>query len=292
MTVKWKGIILSGGTGTRLHPLTYSISKQILPIYDKPMIYYPLSVLMLAGIRDILLITTPHDLNSFQKLLGDGSSFGVNLEYKTQMRPEGLPQAFIIAEEFIAEDNVCMILGDNIFYGEGFNSLLKQAQTIVEGGTVFGYKVNQPEHYGVIEFDDSNKVISIEEKPIKPKSNIAITGLYFFDHQAPEYSNQLQPSGRGELEITDLIKTYIEKDQLSVQNFGRGFTWLDTGTHDNLMEAAQFVQIMERRQGIKIACIEEIAFNNNWINEEKLEKNANKMINSDYGRYLMSLIEN
>lgn len=288
--MKWKGIILAGGTGTRLHPLTYSISKQILPIYDKPMIYYPLSVLMLAGIRDILIVTTPHDLNSFQKLLGDGSSFGVNIEYKEQVNPDGLPQAFIIAEDFIGEDNVCMILGDNVFYGEGFNDLLSQASLVKDGATIFGYKVNHPEHYGVIEFDDSNKVMSIEEKPNEPKSNIAITGLYFFDHHAAEYSKQLKPSSRGEIEITDLIKTYIEKNQLFVQNFGRGFTWLDTGTHDNLMEAAQFVQIMERRQGIKIACLEEIAFKNNWIDKDSIEKSAKRMMNSEYGKYLESLI--
>ncbi|MBT5541509.1 MAG: glucose-1-phosphate thymidylyltransferase RfbA [Gammaproteobacteria bacterium] len=287
--MKWKGIILAGGTGTRLHPLTYSVSKQILPIYDKPMIYYPLSVLMLAGIRDILIVTTPHDLNSFQKLLGDGSSFGVNIEYKEQSNPDGLPQAFIIAEEFIGEDNVCMILGDNVFYGEGFNNLLSQASLVKDGATIFGYKVNHPEHYGVIEFDDSNKVMSIEEKPLEPKSNIAITGLYFFDRHAAEYSKQLMPSSRGEIEITDLIKTYMEKDQLFVQNFGRGFTWLDTGTHDNLMEAAQFVQIMERRQGIKIACLEEIAYNHNWIDKGSLEKSAKRMMNSEYGKYLESL---
>ncbi|MDC0186058.1 glucose-1-phosphate thymidylyltransferase RfbA [Gammaproteobacteria bacterium] len=288
--MKWKGIILAGGTGTRLHPLTYSISKQILPIYDKPMIYYPLSVLMLAGIRDILIVTTPHDLNSFQKLLGDGTSFGVNIEYKEQVNPDGLPQAFIIAEDFIGEDNVCMILGDNVFYGEGFKDLLGQASLVGDGATIFGYKVNHPEHYGVIEFDDSNKVMSIEEKPHEPKSNIAITGLYFFDHHAAEYSKQLKPSSRGEIEITDLIKTYIEKDQLFVQNFGRGFTWLDTGTHDNLMEAAQFVQIIERRQGIKIACLEEIAFKNDWIDKDSLEKSAKRMMNSEYGKYLESLI--
>ena len=290
MTKKWKGIILAGGTGTRLHPLTYSISKQILPIYDKPMIYYPMSVLMLAGIRDILIITTPHDLDSFQNLLGNGSSFGVNLSYAEQLNPEGLPQAFIIAENFIGNDNVCMILGDNIFYGEGFNNILAQALLVERGATIFGYKVNHPEHYGVIEFDKSKKVLSIEEKPIKPKSNVAITGIYFFDHHAPEYSKDLKPSSRGELEITDLIKIYMQKNQLFVKNFGRGFTWLDTGTHDNLMEAAQFVQIIERRQGIKIACLEEIALKNNWITKSKLIESADKMKKSDYGKYLNTLI--
>ena len=290
MKKKWKGIILAGGTGTRLHPLTYSISKQILPIYDKPMIYYPLSALMLAGIQDILIITTPHDLGSFKKLLGDGSSFGVNLSFAEQANPEGLPQAFIIAEDFIGKENICMILGDNIFYGEGFKHLLNQAQNIDNGATIFGYKVNHPENYGVIQFNESNKVMSIEEKPSQPKSNTAITGIYFFDHHVSRYSKELKPSKRGELEITDLIKHYMSKDQLYVQNFGRGFTWLDTGTHDNLMEAAQFVQIMERRQGIKIACVEEIALKNNWINRDKLLETARKMKNSEYGKYLNSLV--
>ena len=287
----WKGIILAGGTGTRLHPLTYSISKQILPVYDKPMIYYPLSVLMLAGIKDILIITTPHDLDSFEKLLGDGNSFGVNISYAIQDKPEGLPQAFIIAEEFIGEDNVCMILGDNIFYGEGFKEILYHAKSVERGATVFGYQVKHPEHYGVIQFSDQKKVISIEEKPAQPKSDTAITGIYFFDKFAPEYSKNLRPSNRGELEITDLIKVYLDKDELFVENFGRGFTWLDTGTHDNLMEAAQFVQIIERRQGIKIACIEEIALKNGWIEKDQILRTSEKMKNSEYSKYLVSLID-
>jgi glucose-1-phosphate thymidylyltransferase len=286
-----KGIILAGGSGTRLYPLTMVTSKQLLPVYDKPMIYYPLSILMLAGIRDILIISTPVDLPNFKRLLGDGSQFGINLSYAEQPSPDGLAQAFIIGEEFIGNDDCALILGDNIFYGNNFGKILKEAVENKGRATVFGYYVDDPERFGVVEFDDDGKVISIEEKPKNPKSNYAVTGLYFYDNRVVEYAKTLKPSARGELEITDLNKLYLEQGDLDVKLLGRGFAWLDTGTMDTLVEAAEFVRMIEKRQGIKIAALEEIAYINKWISKEQLLESANRYGNSPYGQHLTKVAE-
>ncbi len=288
-----KGIILAGGSGSRLYPLTMVTSKQLLPVYDKPMIYYPLSVLMLAEIKDILIISTPTDLPNFKKLLGDGSEFGINLSYAEQPSPDGLAQAFIIGEEFIGDDNVAMILGDNIYYGNGFTSILKEAVNNAENGkaTIFGYYVHDPERFGIVEFDDDGKVISVEEKPENPKSNYCITGLYFYDNRVVELAKKVKPSHRGELEITDLNRLYLENETLNVKLLGRGFAWLDTGTMDSLVEAAEFVQIVEKRQSIKISALEEIAYHNKWINKEKLLLSAKKYGKSPYGDHLKKVAE-
>lgn len=286
-----KGIILAGGSGTRLYPLTMITSKQLLPIYDKPMIFYPLSTLMLAGIRNILIISTPQDLPNFQKLLGDGKEFGVELSYKEQPSPDGLAQAFIIGEEFIGDDECAMILGDNIFYGNGFSKLLGEAVNNKGRATVFGYYVDDPERFGVVEFDEQGKAISLEEKPKQPKSNYAVTGLYFYDNQVAQFAKSLKPSARGELEITDLNRIYLEKGKLDVKLLGRGYAWLDTGTTNSLLEAAEFVSLLEKRQGIKIAAIEEIAYTNGWISQDKLLKSARKYGKSPYGQHLMNVVE-
>ncbi|RYL21699.1 MULTISPECIES: glucose-1-phosphate thymidylyltransferase RfbA [Acinetobacter] len=286
-----KGIILAGGSGTRLYPITKGVSKQLLPIYDKPMIYYPLSVLMLAGIQEVLIITTPEDKESFERLLGDGSQFGINLQYAIQPSPDGLAQAFIIGEEFIGDSNVCLVLGDNIFYGQGFTPMLKQAVARDQGATVFGYQVKDPERFGVVEFDEQRRAVSLEEKPKIPKSNYAVTGLYFYDNDVIQIAKKVKPSDRGELEITTVNQMYLERGDLNVELLGRGFAWLDTGTHASLLEAAQFVETLEKRQGYKVACLEEIAFNHGWLTKEEVLKVGQSMSKNDYGQYLISLVE-
>lgn len=286
-----KGIILAGGSGTRLYPITKGISKQLLPIYDKPMIYYPLSILMLAGIRDVLIISTPDDIECFERLLGDGSEFGINLKYATQPSPDGLAQAFIIGEDFIGNSNVCLVLGDNIFYGQGFTPMLRNAVGRQKGATVFGYQVKDPERFGVVEFNKELRAVSLEEKPKNPKSNFAVTGLYFYDNDVIQIAKQVQPSERGEVEITTVNQMYLERGDLNVELLGRGFAWLDTGTHESLLEAAHFVETIEKRQGYKIACLEEIALNNGWLSKQQLLKTGRSMHKNAYGQYLISLAE-
>ena len=287
-----KGIILAGGAGTRLYPVTRSISKQILPVYDKPMIYYPLSVLMLAGIREILIISTPSDIHLYEDLFGSGEQYGIQISYKIQPSPDGLSQAFILGDEFIGNDQVCMILGDNIFYGYNFRSILEEAANLDDGAVVFGYYVNDPERYGVVEFDDSGKVISIEEKPIHPRSNYAVTGLYFYSNDVVQKAKSLKPSPRGELEITDLNRLYLEENRLKVKLLGRGFAWLDTGTHESLLQASNFIATIEQRQGLKVSCIEEIAFKMGFISTEQLLELAKPLSKNQYGQYLLKLAGN
>ena len=284
-----KGIILAGGSGTRLYPITKGVSKQLLPIYDKPMIYYPLSVLMLAGIREVLIISTPDDIDGFKRLLGDGQELGIDISYAVQPSPDGLAQAFIIGEEFIGDSNVCLVLGDNIFYGQGFTPLLRQAVNRQKGATVFGYQVKDPERFGVVAFDENKRAISIEEKPVKPKSNYAVTGLYFYDNDVIEIAKKVKPSERGEVEITTVNQMYMERGDLNVELLGRGFAWLDTGTHESLLEAAQFVETIEKRQGYKVACLEEISLNNSWLTKQQVAEIGQSMSKNAYGQYLMSL---
>lgn len=286
-----KGIILAGGSGTRLYPITRGTSKQLLPIYDKPMIYYPLSVLMLAGIRDVLIITTPEDQAAFQRLLGDGSDFGIHLQYAIQTSPDGLAQAFLIGEDFIGSDSVCLVLGDNIFYGQGFGPMLRQAAQRSQGATVFGYQVKDPERFGVVAFDGYDKATSIEEKPLQPKSNYAVTGLYFYDNDVVRIAKQIQPSPRGELEITSINQAYLERGDLNVQLLGRGFAWLDTGTFESLQQAGQFVETVEARQGLKVACLEEIAHNHGWLSTDDLRRIGQGLSKNSYGQYLLGLIK-
>ena len=286
-----KGIVLAGGAGTRLYPVTKGVSKQLLPIYDKPMIYYPISVLMLAGIQDILIITTPEDQSGFIRTLGDGSDFGINLTYKVQPSPDGLAQAFIIGEDFIGDDSVCLVLGDNIFWGQGFTPILKSAANRNSGASVFGYQVKDPERFGVVAFDKNQKAISLEEKPEKPQSNFAVTGLYFYDNDVIEMAKKVKPSYRGELEITTLNQMYLERGDLNVELLGRGFAWLDTGTHESLLEAAMFVETIEKRQGYKIACLEEISWNNGWITRKQLFDFGKKLEKNSYGKYLMNMVK-
>lgn len=286
-----KGIILAGGSGTRLYPITKGVSKQLLPIYDKPMVYYPLSVLMLAGIRDVLVISTPDDIDGFKRLLGDGTQFGIQLEYAVQPSPDGLAQAFIIGETFIGDSNVCLVLGDNIFYGQGFTPMLRQAVARQKGATVFGYQVKDPERFGVVEFDNQKRAISLEEKPKQPKSHFAVTGLYFYDNDVIQIAKQVKPSDRGELEITTVNQMYLERGDLNVELLGRGFAWLDTGTHESLLEAGLFVETIEKRQGYKIACLEEIAYTNGWLTKQDLQIVGNELSKNSYGQYLLDLIK-
>jgi glucose-1-phosphate thymidylyltransferase len=285
-----KGIVLAGGSGTRLYPITKGISKQLLPIYDKPMIYYPMSVLMLAGIRDILVISTPDDIGAYQRLLGDGSQYGIHLSYAIQPSPDGLAQAFLIGEEFIGQDNVCLVLGDNIFYGQGFTGKLRESVARPSGATVFGYQVKDPERFGVVEFDADKRAISIEEKPKVPRSNYAVTGLYFYDNDVIAIAKQVKPSARGELEITSVNQAYMQRGDLNVEVLGRGFAWLDTGTHESLLEAGMFVQTVEHRQGLKIACLEEIAWRNQWLSSQEVLERASDLAKNGYGQYLHNLV--
>lgn len=288
--INTKGIILAGGSGTRLYPITKGVSKQLLPIYDKPMVYYPLSVLMLTGIKDILIISTPEDIDGFKRLLANGDELGINISYAVQPNPDGLAQAFIIGEEFIGDSNVCLVLGDNIFYGPGFSPLLLKAANRRTGATVFGYQVKDPERFGVVEFDQDKRAISIEEKPSHPKSNYAVTGLYFYDNDVVDIAKQVQPSERGELEITTINQLYMQRGDLSVELLGRGFAWLDTGTHESLLEAGMFVETIEKRQGYKIACLEEIAYNNGWLTKQDLQRIGEKLNKNSYGQYLLALV--
>ena len=290
MSSRYKGIVLAGGSGTRLYPLTMGVSKQLLAIYDKPMIYYPISVLMLAGINEILIISTPEDISSYERLLGNGSQFGISIEYSIQSKPNGIAQSFIIGESFISDSNVALILGDNVFYGQDFSNNLKIAISRDEGATIFGYHVNNPEHFGVLEFDNDGRVLSIEEKPKEPKSNLVVTGLYFYDNSVVEIAKKLIPSKRGEYEITDINNAYKNKDKLQVEVLGRGFAWLDTGTYDSLIDAGQFVKTVEKRQGLKIACLEEIAFLNGWISKVELMSQVQRYKNTSYGEYLMKIL--
>lgn len=286
-----KGIVLAGGSGTRIYPVTKGISKQLLPVYDKPMVYYPLSVLMLAGIRDVLIITTPEDQHNFHRLLGDGSDLGINVTYAVQPRPEGLAQAFLIGQKFIGQDSVCLVLGDNIFYGHGFSALLHKAAAQQSGATVFGYQVRDPERFGVVEFDAQQKAISLEEKPTHPKSQYAVTGLYFYDNNVVDIARDVRPSHRGELEITSVNQVYLARGDLKVELLGRGFAWLDTGTHESLLEAGMFVETIEKRQGFKIACLEEIAFHNEWLSADDLTRIGGQLAKNSYGQYLLSLVQ-